>query len=270
MSTARLRSLAIACIAAWLISSGMACQSTVGGLPDAGTPIAVDDARVQQRFAELRANAAQRSALRGSAKLSLDSPEIRFSRPQRLVLQAPASLRIEVLGLFDQVAGVVATDGEHFGFVDLVSGRREGGAVDDGLLWRTARVDLTPREAVSLLLGFPPLESDARVVSAVRFGGGGFGARVGSASRDYWLEWDEAGGLRRAELKFPSTAAGAGAVRWDVRFGDRRLVDGVSFAHSIDLVFPRVDAKVSFEYDAVELEPALSPSIFVLQVAAGE
>jgi hypothetical protein len=176
-----------------------------------------------------------------------------------------------VLGLFDQVAGVVATDGERFGFVDLLSGRREGGPVDDGLLWRTARVDLTPREAVSLLLGFPPLAADAEVVRAVRFADGGVGARLRSVAFDYWLEWEVAGGLRRAELTLPPAAEGlAGAVRWDARFGDRRLVDGVWFAHAIELAFPRVDANASFEYDVVELEPELSPSLFVLQVAAGE
>lgn len=258
-----LRALATVCPAAALLTGGLACQ-TVPPF-DAGSAIDPDDAHVRGLLRELRETSAQRSALRGSASLSLDSPQLRFSRPQRLVLRKPASLRIEVLGLFDQVAAVVATDGETFGFVDMLSGARDSGPVDDEVLWRTARVDLTPADAVSLLLGAPTLDPGADVRSAVRFADGGVGALAQGPGASHWLEWDAAGGLRRVERRDLD-----GVVRWNARYADRREVSGVSFAHSIELEFARVGALARFQYDSVELQPELSASLFVLQVAPGE
>jgi len=257
------RSLATTGFATVFLTGGLACQTLVPR--DAGSPIDPDDAEVRGLLRDLRETSAQRSTLRGRATLSLDSPQLRFSRPQRLVLSKPASLRIEVLGLFDQVAAVVATDGETFGFVDMLSRTRDSGPVDDEVLWRTARVDLTPAEAVSLLLGAPALDPAADTRSAVRFADGGVGALIEGPEAAHWLEWDAGGALRRVERRELD-----GGVRWNARYADRREVSGVSFAHAVELEFARVDALARLQYESVELQPELSASLFVLQVAPGE
>ena len=159
----RLRAAAVLGVAAWA-----ACRSPVldPGLPGAdGVPLARDDVRVQAWLERARADPPEPAALRAAARLSIDAPELALSRPQRVVVERPASLRIEVLALFDQVAGVVATNGVEYGFVDLTSGVRDAGPVDDGLLWRTARIDLSPADAVALLLGTPALGATAQVVA---------------------------------------------------------------------------------------------------------
>ena len=69
------------------------------------------DPRPAKLLAALEDEAASRRGLRASAKLSLEAPDLRLRRPQRMALQRPASLRVEILGLFHQVAAVLVTDG---------------------------------------------------------------------------------------------------------------------------------------------------------------
>lgn len=241
-----------------------ACQTIVA--LDPGAPIARDDPRVVARLDAFRQQVAQRVSLRATARLSLGGPGLGLSRPQRLVVQRPASLRIEVLGLFDQVLGIVTTDGVEFAFVDLTSGVRDAGPVDDALLWRTARVDLTPSDAVALLLGVPQLAEPVAILSAREFEDGGIGVatRAARTQRTRWHEWDEMGRLRRAALHEPG-----GATVWRAAFSDWRDVGPQRFAHTVELEFPRVDAEASIRFQAVELEPSLSPGLFVLQVPPG-
>ncbi|MEZ4216362.1 MAG: hypothetical protein R3E88_07785 [Myxococcota bacterium] len=254
-------------LAAALLLAALAggCRTVV----DAGAPLAPDDPALRGRLAALRERSARRSALRGLAHVALDAPGARLSRPQRVVAERPARLRVEVLGLFDQVAGIVATDGARFAFVDLASGRREEGPVDDDLLWRTARIDLAPSEAVALLLGAPPIDDGAHVVAARSFADGAIAATlaVSDAARAeparLELEWDGAGELRRA------ARTDASGERWSARFGDVRDAGGRPFAHDIALEFPRVGASARIEFRSVELDPVLSPGLFVLQVPRG-
>jgi len=242
----------------------LSCQSMVR--VDVGSPIALDDARVVQRLDALRAETARRSALRAAARLSLVAPGLELSRPQRLVVQRPASLRIEVLGLFDQVAGIVATNGVEFAFVDLASDVRETGPVHDDLLWRTARVDLTPSDAVALLLGLPRLANPVVLIAARQFEDGGIGVatRAEHAGRTRWHEWDVAGRLRGAALHEPD-----GSAVWRARFSNWHTVGRDPFAHRVELEFPRVEARATILFRSVELTPSLLPGVFVLQVPPG-
>lgn len=253
--------------AAVVVAALAACESPVAVDPAApGVPIAPDDARVQALVEGMQGEREARMAMRASAHLSIDAPGLTLSRPQRIVVQRPARLRIEVLALFDQVAGVVATDGVDYGFIDLTSGARDTGPVDDGLLWRTARIDLSPADAVALLLGTPRIDPAARVVAArIRQDGTiGVETRGEPAGPVRWFEFDAAGRVARAGLR-----AADGRAVWTVRFGDWRDVSGRPFAHRADLVFPRVEAEVSVVFHSVEFDPPLAPGLFVLHVAPG-
>lgn len=247
-----------------------ACRAPAPGAsalraPD-GVPIAIEDPRVQRSLARVRAVAMERTSLRAAARAVIDAPALSLSRPQRIVVERPDRLRIEVLALFDQVAGVVATDGVEYGFVDLTSGVRDTGPVDEGLLWRTARIDLGLADAVALLLGGPRLGPDARVVAAFEAPDGGVTFHTASGldgfRRRYTL--DAAGRIVGAEL-----GAAGGEVVWAASYRDWREVSGQPVAYRLDLVFPRVDATVRVIFHAVELNPALAPGLFVLHVPPG-
>jgi len=241
-----------------------ACR--LAAVRDEGVALDPGDARAQALLASLVERGARPAGLRAAARLRLDAPGLHLSRPQRIVAEQPAKLRVEVVGLFGQVAGVVATDGERFAFVDLTSGRREQGPVDDALLWRTARVDLTPVEAVDLLLGAPRVSARSTVVAARAFADGAIVMRVheGDGRGERRVEFDAAGRLRSIERR-----DAAGRTRWSARYADWREVDGTAFAHRLDLEFPRVSGEASIRFEAVALDPEIPDDLFVLQVPEG-
>jgi len=213
-----------------------------------------------------RADAA--AGLRAHARISIDAPGLDVSRPQRLAVERPDSLRVEILGLFHQIAAVLVVRDGHYQLWESGTKEVQQGRVTSALLWRVARVALTPEEAVDLMLGSPGLvpwldlgparwQGDRFVVE--RLGGGGILVER--------LRFDADGRLRGFE-RFAST----GELVWSATFDDHRPLmggDGAmrSFAHTVRLRFPLEEARVDVEYGEVQLDPELSPSLFELAPA---
>lgn len=227
-----------------------------------------DDPRPAALLASLGRVAQSRSALRARATLDLDAPDLRFDRPQRMAVARPARLRVEVLGLFDQLAAIVVTDGDRYQVYDARNADLEEGLVDADLLWRVARVDLEPGEAVDILLGAPR-------------------AGPGLADGGAWLleegaiafERIDAGGVRRESYRFDgagrlterATFDAEGGLVWRARFDDYRSVGTASgadpaFAHEVSLEFPRVSARARLVFKKVLLSDDLPDALFVLQL----
>lgn len=137
-----------------LVAAG--CRtSPIVDLQLAGAMLPIDDARAERvldRYLEL---ARSRSALRGSARVLLEGPDFKLNRPQRILVERPARIRFEVIGLFDQLVAVLATDGRRFDFYDVSDGSISRGRVTPTLLWDLAKIDLDVHEVVGLLLGAP-------------------------------------------------------------------------------------------------------------------
>ncbi len=142
-----------------------------------GTPLAIDDPRAERALQRHLARVAARPALRGLARVALEGPDFKLNRPQRIAVERPDRLRFEVLGLFDQLAGLLVVDGGDYGFFDASNGEVVRGEVGPTLLWELARIDLEAAEVVGLLLGAPTpsagaaragvwLEPDGRVAIA--------------------------------------------------------------------------------------------------------
>ena len=60
-------------------------------------------------LAELADRAGRRQALRAVARISIDGPEGAARASQRLAVQRPDRMRVEVLGLFDQIQASIAS-----------------------------------------------------------------------------------------------------------------------------------------------------------------
>lgn len=145
--------LGLAFLAAALVGSGCRTSPPPGVL--GGAPLPIDDARAGRVFETYRAMAGARSVLRGSARVALTGPDFKLNRPQNIVVARPARLRFEVVGLFEQLAAVLVSDGARYGFYDAATGEMEHGPVEPSLLWELAQVDVEVGEAVGLLLGAP-------------------------------------------------------------------------------------------------------------------
>jgi hypothetical protein len=235
-----------------------------------GLLIPPDDPRPGRLLRSLEERAQVRSALRASTKMTLDAPDLSFNRPQRMAVARPASLRIEILGLFNQLAAVLVTDGVGYQLYDTRNGELQQGLVTESLLWDVARVDLRPDEAVELLLGAP--------VPSNALGTGP--AREWSDGRIEIEQRDGAGVLRRrfafgadenlAELHVLDER---GQLVWRARFRDYRELEGPDgspqpFAFDVRLEFPRFDAVARFRFKSVKLSAELAPELFVLELPA--
>jgi len=243
----------------------VACRTPA---PGPGQLLAGEDPRPRRLVESLHARAAGREALRASARLSLSSPDLSFRRPQRMAVTRPARLRVEILGLFDQVAALLVTDGARYQLYDARTRELEEGVVSADLLWRVARVDLEPGEAVELLLGTPlPLPGLALAEARIRPDGGiVLAQRDGRGRIRQRLEFDADGRVRRVE-RFEED----GDLLWEGRFDDYRELpapDGSlqPFAYEVSLRFPRVEAEARLRFAHVALEAELPQDLFVLRL----
>ncbi len=236
--------------------------------PGPGVLLGPDDPRPAALVAGLEVRAESPAALRARARLDLDARDVSLDRPQRLAVERPARLRVEVLGLFDQLAAVVVTNGDTYQVFDARSRDLEDGVVDPHLLWRVARVDLAPAEAVDLMLGGPRPDPSLREGEAREHANGDVAVtRIdgdGLAREAY--RFDAAGRVVEATL-FDAT----GALVWRAAFDDYRAIaspDGgeVAFAHDVRLEFPRVDARARLVFKTVVLADDLPDALFALEL----
>lgn len=206
-----------------------------------------------------------RTSLRGALRVSLDSPDLRFRRPQRLALRRPADLRVEVLGLFGQVAAVLVTDGTTYQSFVAGTGGIEGGVVTEDLLWRLARVDLAPFEAVELLLG-APLPSPGTTIAETFAWGEGVG-----------LDLRDPTGRLRERMAFDAQGRVVAFTRydrderiaWHAKFADYRDLRGTPVAFDLRLQFPALDAEATLLFDEAVFGVELSDELFALRAREG-
>lgn len=227
---------------------------------EAARPVDLHDPRIVALAGALEATARDRHSLVGAVHLSLTAPDLRFSRPQRIALQEPAHMRVEILGLFNQVAAILTTDGDRFQLYEPGAPTIQEGPVSAALLWQVARVDLEPEEAVSVLLG-APWEPHAKLEGAREL-------PDGTLLLAYRRRHD--GGRRVFEFAPPAyltrvrDRAADDSLVWEVSYDDYRAIGERAFAHSIVIDFPRVDANAEFQFDSAELNREIPPSAFRL------
>lgn len=144
-------------IAAILLMMGCTTRTgpVVFGAGAVESRLAIDDARAERVLAIYYDTTEERHGLRGSARVALSGPDFKLNRPQNIAVKRPANLRFEIVGLFDQLAAVLATDGDEYGFYEAGESKIERGILTPGLFWNLAKIDLDPEELVGILLGTP-------------------------------------------------------------------------------------------------------------------
>lgn len=251
---------AAALVSLFVFAFASACATRV---PPTRVPLLGDDPRPARYVAELKFRNDQHQSLSAALRVSLDAPDLRLRRPQRLALVRPTHLRVEVLGLFGQVAAVLVSDGATYQFFDARNGAVQSGPVSRHIFWDLARVDLTPQEVVELLMGAPiPNPSWQRA--------GTFALPEDAVSVDYV----DASGVLRQQFDFDAEGLPR-AVRsydemgrqvWSAGYDDYRDVDGSVFPFLVTLESERVEASARFAFQTVSLDPELPDALFQLGV----
>jgi hypothetical protein len=249
------RVAAFACFA-WLALSG--CRTPPDAFSPAGwAALTAADPRPALRVAGLRELAETRHALRATARVGSEGPEGAVSTDQLLLVERPASLRVEVIGgVLQQRVLVLATDGTRYELYRAEGPVTEEGAVHAGVLEEVAGLPLTPEAAVRLLLA-APLAPDTPAESVQQDALGALRLRW----PDQTLEFDGAG--RLAALAFHPGEHGERAVLY-ARWSDWRALDTGAFPHRLELELPEAKTRWQLEYRQVELDPELDPALFRL------
>jgi hypothetical protein len=222
-------------------------------LPAEQRPLATDDPRPALRVAALRALGEQRHALRATARSRSEGPGGGGFSNQLLLVQRPASLRVEVIGLLQQRILVLATDGVRYELWRAEGGLREEGPVHPGVLDEVAGLPVTPEAAVGLLLAAPELP-EGPATSADESADG----RLALHWPEQTLEFDPEG--RLAALRFRPDGRDILYARWD----DWRETPGGAFPHRLEIELAEAEARLVLEYRQVELEPEIDPALFRL------
>lgn len=252
--TPRAAALAVAVLAA----AAAACR-TPGPIP---VRPEIASPRPRAVLDELARDVEARRGVRGVAKVEVEGPEGSGSSKQVVIAERPDRLRLEFLGFLNQTVALFATDGERFQLLDTRERRFQRGPVYPGLLWEAVQVDLTPEEAVAVLLGDPGRMAGLEVASADRLPGPALRIDLEDESGTLRrrLEFDAAARLRRAEVAGPR-----GGVDYEVRFDDYREAGGEAgppFAHRIALRFPATGVQLDLSFGDVELNPQVPPELF--------
>jgi hypothetical protein len=226
--------------------------------PPAQLPLAPDDPRPAQRVAELRELAGRRHALRATARAESAGPGGASFSSQLLLVERPASLRVEVIGLLQQRVLVLATDGARYELYRAEGRQTEAGPVHPGVLEEVAGLPVTPEAAASLLLAAPE-PPEAPPESAFEDAAG----TLMLGWPEQTLVFDAAG--RLAELRFHPGEGDTLRARWS----DYRALAGAEpFPHRFELELPASEARLVLEYRQLELDPALDPGLFRLGLGA--
>ena len=174
------------------------------------------------------------------------------------MVERPARLRVEIKALFDQTVAVLVTDGGEFELLRADDHSYRRGAIEPGLLWETAWLDLAPDEAIALIVAAPDLGTDSRRAAARADAEGGI--EIDLADADGRLarrvHFDADGRLRSVE-RFRVD----GGRAWRAEYDAYEAVDGDEFPHRLRIATAE-ETSAELVFSGVELNPELSPSLF--------
>ena len=275
-----------------LVCLSLACRGAAPPGILQGTPLPLDDARASRVIETYLEATASRNALRGSARVALSGPDFKLNRPQNIVVERPARLRFEVIGLFEQLAAVLVSDGERYGFYDAAKGEMEHGPITPTLLWELAQVDVEVAEAVGILLAAQRpapssaraavwVEEDERIAVAFARGGSRIRADCPADPERGWRDpacFGEAADLDEGGDAFLFDRAGRlvelrsfeaeGVLRYRARFEDYAGLgegeDRVEFPNLVTIESPAVRSQARFAWKRVMLAAELADRLFQL------
>ncbi len=252
-----------------LVAAGFVLAEILGcaaSRPLRPVPLPADDVRPLALLEGLARTGEARQSLRGVARLGIEGPAGEGRAKQVLLVERPARLRVEILGLLDQRIAVLTTDGADYRLYRAEDRSLTGGPVHAALLWEVAGLAVTPEQAVRLLLGAPELPPEARLVAGAEFADG----HIELTLR----------GSRDAESVRVTFDAEGRLIAWtllgvddeplqEARWSDHRPLGDDDFPYQLELEESATSARAQVRFRTVELNPVLSPELFELRLGGG-
>jgi outer membrane lipoprotein-sorting protein len=189
-----------------------------------------------------------------------------FKVRENIVLQRPASMRVEVMSP-GGVALVVAADGGQIAVYDPGKDTLMRGGASAATLERYARIPMTPDAATRLLLALSP---DTAMLASPPNSTAVYGdSQVLTYDQPdgvvYELRFNGAGSLEMVR----ETLAG-GRAGYEVHYSDYRDAGGgIVFPGQVEASFPRTGALVKFRFENPSVNQYVPDSTFVLLPGSG-
>ncbi len=198
-------------------------------------------------------------AFTAGGRITVHSPRGGGSTGVEIAAQKPGSLRLEIDGFFGNPVRLLASRDDRVQILDVDRGELSEGRASAENLARLLPVALSPEAAVSLLLADPPRLPVAS------------GIRVDPKRRAYELTLQGTGtATQRLYLDTESLAlVGEASGGHEVRYANLITIAGLQFPQQIDLALPAAQITVELHYKDLQLNPALEPSMFVIQPPPG-
>ena len=245
------RAMAAATIAIALSLSACATQQVVN-LP-------LSQAHDLSVFLSQRDNAVH--SMQSTAVMEYTGGGQHFKARENLIVQRPASMRVEVMSAAGVVL-VVAADGGQLAVFDPGKNTLMHGAGDAATLERYARIPMTPDAAVRLLLGLSPdtamlasppnsmtVNGDGKMLTYHQPGG----------------VVDELGFNGDERLETVRETLADGRIGYEVHYSEYRDAGGgIMFPAQVDAKFPKTGAEVKFHFENPSINRDVPDSTFVL------
>ncbi len=247
----------LVCLVVW--GSGCAARRPSPPSPSASLP------SVQELLAPLAARQRIITGLRGLAKISYQDAHESGSTTQAVALATPDRFRLELFSLLG-VAAVHTCDGQRLAAYfprDKVLYR---GVASPFNIARLTQVLLSARQITRVLLGFPPFLVEGAVTPVRRGPTGAYRVDLPRADGSSAILWFDSETRRVTGWAVRDTA---GTLQAQGELGDYRQVQGIFFPFAISLSDAQGAQQVSLTYKEVSVDPALSASLFRLDVPAG-
>lgn len=189
-----------------------------------------------------------------------------FKARENIVVQRPASMRVEVMSPAG-VALVVAADGGKIAVYDPGKDTLMQGAASAATLERFARIPMTPDAATRLLLGLSP---DSAMLAAppnsMTVNGDSKVLTYHQPDGDV----TELGFNGGNSLEMVRETLADGRIGYEVHYSDYRDVGGgLLFPGQVDASFPKTGATVKFRFDNPSVNQDVPDSTFVLLPRSG-
>jgi len=203
-----------------------------------------------------RAARGERTSLRAYARVRIQA-ELGKARVREVIAaERPARLRVETINFFGQAQSLLVADGERSA---LVEGGQVLESVVPGELLVRLGLDLTPAEAIDLLLATPAVPEVAP--RSVWVAGESFIAEYPTRR----VRLDRGGAVRAVEAREPT-----GELRWIVEFDAWSDVAGGRYPLEIRAYFPLTDLRAEFVMEDVELNAELDAGLFECSICAND
>lgn len=189
-----------------------------------------------------------------------------FKARENLIVQRPASMRVEVMSAAGVVL-VVAADGGRLAVFDPGKNTLLHGAASAATLERYARIPMTPDAAARLLLGLSP---DTAILASPP-------NSMTVTGEGKILTYDQPGGVidelgfnGNERLEMVRETLADGRVGYEVHYSDYRDAGGgIMFPGQVNANFPRTGATVKFHFENPSINQDVPDSTFVLLPGPG-